>query len=512
MSRTGALISTADNQEGANSRIITPKDPFPVEDVTVEKTAFGELSVAELTPTIQIQFPYTINSEILKDLSNGGTASIDNSMLKLSTGASANQSAEVRTKESIQYHPGQGTLVRFTSLFTTGLAGSKQASGIGDSSNGLFFGYSGADFGILRRTGGVREMRVLTVSTASSTAEDITITLDGDVKADVTVTASGDISTTAHEIADADYSSVGRGWEARSDGDGTILFISYDSLPRAGTYTLSSATTAVGSFAQALIGAAPTDSWILQADWNQDKADGLGVLPNIDFTKGNVFEIKFQWLGFGPMYFHIENPENGAYIPVHTIQYANANVAPSMANPTLPLSLIAENTSNTSDIILRAGSIAAFVEGISKNTHFHRGVSVEYSAVGTTETPILTLHNKEIFHGKENKIRIKLILFVGSADGTKPSVMRIRKDTKLIAASYSDVDGNSSVVEFDSSATILSNGSDQLGLGLGKSESQTLDLEEKSYFLNPGELFTITQKATAGTVDGVVSVNWEELH
>ena len=59
-------------------------------------------------------------------------------MAHLSTGAAANSSAQILSKEPIKYNPGQGGLVRFTGIFTIGVANSTQLIGIGDSGDGYF--------------------------------------------------------------------------------------------------------------------------------------------------------------------------------------------------------------------------------------------------------------------------------------------------------------------------------------------------------------------------------------
>ena len=105
---------------------------------------------------------------------------------------------------------------------------------------------------------------------------------------------------------------------------------------------------------------------IEQSAWNVDTLDGSGKEKNpsaitLDPTKGNVFQIKYQWLGFGTIKFFIEHADDGLLHLVHTIAYANTNTTPSVDNPTLPLCLAAKNTSNTSDIVLRSGSLAGFV-------------------------------------------------------------------------------------------------------------------------------------------------------
>ena len=196
--------------------------------ITSPVTAFDEVSMAELTPVVQLQYPYAINSQLIETRLNGGTATIDSNRLKLSTGAAANRLAMSLSRKALKYNPGQGAMVRFTALFTTGVANSTQLIGIGDQNDGFFFGYNASTFGVLHRSGGASEMRLLTVTTGSSTAEDITITLDGDAATTVSVTNTADTTLTANEIAAHDYSGVGDGWTAHAMG-ATVRFMSYTS-------------------------------------------------------------------------------------------------------------------------------------------------------------------------------------------------------------------------------------------------------------------------------------------
>lgn len=480
-----------------------------VTDQTLDKTAFGELSTADLSPEVQIQFPYAINTELILVKDNNGTTSVENNMAKLSTGAQANSTAELNTFIPLKYHPGQGALVRFTAIFTTGVSGSTQLAGIGNTADGLFFGYNGTDFGILRKQGGAQEVRTLTVSTGSTTNEDVTITLDGDAKSDVAVTNNASIYTTANEIAAADYSAVGRGWDAHSPGDGTVVFKGYCSLVQNGAYSLT-ASTAVGSFAQTLAGVLPTDTWINQTGWNIDKANGSD-LPSLDQTKGNVYQIRYQWLGFGMVSFYIEHPDDGEFHLVHQIRYANENTIPSLDNPTLPLCLFSQNEANTSDVIVRSSSMGSYTEGMTDGGHVHHGIESIFTAVGTTETPVLTIHNKNIYQGKENRVRIKVIIITASVEGTKPSILRVKLNPTLEGASYTDIDASDSVINYDTSASSISGGDLQITRGFAKSDADDIDLGQNTFFVNPGEFMTLTLEATASTVDGVVSINWEEL-
>ncbi|GAG14204.1 unnamed protein product, partial [marine sediment metagenome] len=94
---------------------------------------------------------------------------------------------------------------------------------------------------------------------------------------------------------------------------------------------------------------------------------------------------------------------------------------------------------------------------------------------------------------------------------TKPSIVRIRQNGVLVGASYTDVDATNSVVESSSAGTAIAGGDVQFVFGMAKSDSLPLELSTATYFLNPGDFFTMSLQATNGTVDGVASFNWEEL-
>ena len=484
-----------------------------ITDSVAQKSAFGAQSVAELTPIFQGDFSYNINNKLWVNHSVKGAASVDTNRLKLSTGAAAQQSATIFSKKAIKYHPGQGGLARFTALFTTGVASSQQIIGLGDSGDGYFFGYNGVDFGILRRVGGTPEIRTLTVGTKSTTAEDITITLAGDAVADVTVSdaTATDATTTANEIAAHDYSDIGRGWGAHADGD-TVIFISFASISQTGTYTLSGATSAAGTFAQTLAGVAPTDNWTTQATWNKDKCDGTEHLPNMDWTKGNVFQIQYQWLGFGRITFSVEDPDDGEYNVVHTINYANANTVPSIYNPTLPLCAMVQNTSNTSDIVMYSSSMGGFVEGKTNGGYIHHSASGDLTGITTTELPILTIHNERVYQSKLNRSEIRLTFADIGVEHTKPMILRFRFNATLTGASFTSIDADDSVIAYDTAATAVSGGDVQLTMSLAKVDSRNMDLVNTSFYIAPGDSLTVTAEATSGTgAEASASVNWEEL-
>lgn len=477
-----------------------------------QKTAFSELLTAEITPVVQLQFPYNINPELVIARTVSGTVSQSNGQAIVGTGASANSLANIISRIPAKYEPGQGALLRFTAIYTSGVVGSTQWTGVGDIGDGLFFGYEGDTFGVMRRRGGGPEVRTLTVEAFSTDDEDITITLDGEAKNDVTVTSSSNATVTANDIAAEDYSQVGLGWDVEAVGD-TVIFFSYDGQPRSGTFTLSGASTASGSFARTLEGVVPTEIFMSQSSWNRDVADGTSVLASHDPTQGQVYQIRYQWLGQGSLEYHIENPATGRFVLVHQEEFAGTSTIPSILNPTLPLCVVAKNTTNTSDIVIKTSSMLGATEGRREQIGVRSGGDGTVSGVDGTEVPILSARNKTVYQGRVNREKVKIIAISAANDHNKPVQVNFYNNPILVDASYTDIDLLTSVMEIDSSASSFVSGSLLFSFVVGSDASETTLLNDPNQaILTPGNHFTATAKTLSGT-GAVVTVifNWVEL-
>lgn len=501
---------------GNTTATVTDHKSLQVTPPAEGKTAFGEVLMGQLTPVIELAYPYNLNPLIVTLRDNqSGSSSVVTSMAQLTTGAAANSSSCLKSNKNIQYQPGLGVRARFTAMFTTGVANSTQIIGIGDSGEGYFFGYNGTSFGVLRKYGGKPEVRTLTVTTASTTAEDITITLDGDAATTVTVTNSGNTTTTANEIADHDYSDVGRGWDAVAVGS-KVVFTSWDSSSRTGTYSMSSATTAVGTFAQTLAGASPTESWVAQASWNgEDIFDGNGLTGvTLDTTKLNVYQIDFQYLGAGLIRFYVEDPDDGELHLVHAIEYANANTRPSIDNPSLSFYACTENTSNTSAMVLSTASAGVFIDGMRTNEGIKRGIKGSLSLGATAaETPIVSFRLKEVFQSTINRAQLKINYVSASVEHSKPCAINFYGNPVLTDASFSDLSTGTSSIEVDTSATAFSGGSLLFTLFLGKTGNEVIDLKDDLNIgdFGVGNVITATLAPTSGnSAEGNVGFNITE--
>jgi len=417
--------------------------------------------------------------------------------------------------DGVRYSPGQGGLARLTALFpSTPAANSTQWAGIGDVSDGYFFGFDGTTFNVMRRQGGSPEFQTLTVTTGSSNAENITITLDGDADATVAVTNTADTTLTANEIAAHDYSAVGTGWSAHAMGP-TVTFISFDAATHAGAYTLAG-TSAVGAFAQAKGGSVPTETAVAQTSWNHDVMDGTGASTmTLDKTKGNVYQIRYQWLGFGRISFYIEDDTGvgGKFILVHEIHYANSATTPSVNNPTLPLCVSAANAANTSNMVVNSGSWGGFIEGRNANLGISNAVTFETASVPTSETPLFTIHNHSIFQSVFHRVQVvpKLLSAAIEAVAGKSAILRIRLGATLTGASFAAHDADTSVVFVDSSATAVSGGSLVFASSVTTGGNLLLDLTDYLDILRPPEFLTVTLEGQTVSVDAITGLTWKEL-
>jgi len=493
-----------------NNIIQTPYVALKSGGLSIE-TAFGELAVAEPTPRVNMQFPYNINDRIAKfEINNGATITQGDSMAILQSGTSANSSARLISRRVLHYNPGQGAEVRFTAIFTEGVAGSQQVIGVGDVGDGFFFGYDGADFGVCRRRAGNPHLATMTVTAAATGTGDITITLDGDAQT-VAVTSGDSAAVVAQKIAAVSFANIGTGWEVSVSGT-TVEFLSYDAAAHGGSYSVSGQGV-TATFVNAVTGVAPTEDWTPQASWNGfDTLDGAGISGvTLNPNKGNVYRIDYQWLGFGAIRFYIEEPATGSFVEVHRIAYANKNTVPSVYNPTFPLYVSAINQANTTNMTLKTASMVGMVQGKEVDLGERFGADASKGSV-TTEVAVLTIRVKEVYQSRINRTHIFPDLWSGGGEnaGNKALSFRLLYNATLGGTpSYSDVDTNTSVVEVDTSATTVTGGFEFLEvITVGGQGSQVVQLD-RGFHMAPGDTLTVTAVSSSSST-AITALGWVE--
>lgn len=398
-------------------------------------TAFGELSVAEPTPVIQISAQYGLTDEVMEIVNNSGTTYNGDSLFNVSSGTNPLGLASLNTAKQLAYKPGQGALARFTSLFTLGVPASLQAAGLINSEDAFAFGYFGADFGIIFSRDGRTEHQELTVTNASGN-ETATITID-DIAYSVPLTTGG-VNHNAQEIAASLTAQVANYLFTANNNVVSAMNL----LPSPdGTYAFSSAT-AVATWDQKQAGVEPTISLIPQTTWNRNTVSWL------DPTKGNVYAISIQYLGFGNIQFYVEDEITGKPILVHQLEYANKNVVPSVGNPTFRIGWLARNLGNTSDLVVSGASAAGFIEGKNVIDGLPRAVESVTTDIDTTQTNVITIRNRFHFGDKINRADIVPLLLSMGTEGNKGAFFRLVANAEFAGdINFDYVDEQNSVAE-----------------------------------------------------------------
>ncbi len=479
---------------------------------------FGAMHTENLTPIFQSDAVYGVNNgQQLATSAGSGAATASDSNFVCSTGTTIYSYGSIQSRKRLRYRAGQGIIGRFAGYFSTPAANSYQVIGFGHAEDGVYFGYKGTSFGILYNNRGVREVRTLTITTASSTSENITVTLNGTANT-IAVTNSGNIQRTVYEISRGTYT----GWDAYPVG-ATVVFVANSVGAASGTYSIT-ATTAVGTFAQTKAGAAVTELFVPQTEWNGDKMDGTGASGvTMDTTKGNVFEVGIQYLGYGTVVFKIEAASelnNPDFVTVHTLRLPNTRTATTFGNPSYPFTMSAYSAGSTTDLSVRVGSYAGFVEGM-KVLHGNRFTYFNsLTTVGATNFQALfTIMNTRYYGGRTNQSVINLLSVTGALKHTSPCIFYLIKNGTLVGnpnfQALSTI--SSSVWDTASTTVTYSSGEQVLWTGhLGDTgeidhhfAESPFNLEELT--LQPGEWVTLAAKSVTGTPSYVTgSINTRE--
>ena len=473
-----------------------------VEEVskTNPTTAFNELSVAENTPITQITAQYGILSDVLT-INLGGTTTTQDSKFVCSTGTGPNNVSAIVSSRQAQYKAGQGLLSRFTAIFTQGVVDSSQQAGFITSESAFGFGFDGADFGILHARDGVLENQELTVTSGATGNENATITVDG-VEYTVALTI-GSVEKNAYEIATSLSLQVpGYGFSST-----TNKVYALAQLPDfgAGAFLFSGATAAASWF-QVSSGTIADETWVKKADWN--------VNPDIDIdpTKGNVYQIQIQYLGFGAIRFFAENTITGILELVHIIRYANTSLVPSVPNPIFRVGWAARNKGNTSDIVVQGASAAAFLEGKISFDFIPSGICHTQLAVDTTRTNIITLKNRLTFNGVSNRAEIIPITLGLSSDTTKTAFFELVVNPEVATGDfleYNFFDEQLSLMEIATNKVEITGGDVIACFSVAGGNSLPVDMQTILKAQDPGTAVSITSRISGGSASQMdVSPVW----
>jgi len=236
----------------------------------------------------------------------------------------------------------------------------------------------------------------------------------------------------------------------------------------------------------------------------------------IDPTKLNVFDINFQYLGAGNLFFAIENPTTGRLEPVHMMQLAGAGSTPTFRNPTFNVGLIAKTEAaySGSALSMITSSLGGFIEG--KEAHFgvRHAAHTAVATNGTTEVVNMVLHNQWVFNSTRNKIEAFPDHLTLINDSTRAIIVEIFRnpDTQSAPATLAAVNATTSIMTYAAGSGVRTGGELLLTVAVSASDSKDLDIEHLGLKLRPGETWAIVATKKTGGTNGSVEVglSWLE--
>lgn len=485
--------------------------------------AFGELLTAGLTPRVQIDAIFGILSSDHETLTDGvsGSATASGSMFVCETGTSSGGYGVIRSRRLLRYRPGQGMRLRFTGLFTTGVANSQQFAGGFTATEAVGFGYSGTSFGVWRRDAGSAKIVRLTVTAAAAGAETITVTLNSVA---FTVATGGALATTALVAERIAENIVATGWTSTvspTSNGSTVTFIQGNPAVADGTYSLSSTGTVTGTFATIQAGVANVTTganvFIAQADWNLDVMDGSGGATNpsgilLDPTKLNIYEVVIPYLGAGAITYYVRLP-GGGHQEVHRIEWPNAQTTPNMKNPTLRLGWFAASLGSTTNLTVKGASASGFTEGDILPLRDPFGTSRNGFTAEATEYVAFVIRVGGTFGSTVNQREVVPIsLLVGTE--TSNRIVRVRlvlNPTLTGTVDWGYVDSATSCVEVATPTALTPSGGTTVGNSASATGSPTtLNLRDTGLRLQPGYTLAVCLQTASGSAVTTSAMNWNE--
>ena len=231
----------------------------------------------------------------------------------------------------------------------------------------------------------------------------------------------------------------------------------------------------------------------------------IALPEGFDISKGNVYDIQFQWRGVGNYRFMINLDE------VLVFDYLGKLDRLSMSNPSLPISV--ENISNDSNFILKTSCFDVTSEGGKTPKLFYDNVlNPTDRVVNQTGAPILSLQMKSTFKGNINTIDYRILKAIFTTDKKSEfSIYYTEDPTAITGASWIDDNNSAHIVDYSATALNISKckriAYRSYSSGGSFEISGFLDVLER--ILSAGEILIIFAQGNSATVRGSFDIGVE---
>jgi hypothetical protein len=275
------------------------------------------------------------------------------------------------------------------------------------------------------------------------------------------------------------------------------------------------------------------DTWTPQASWNIDPMNGsVGSSSGqiLDPTKLNVYQVKFQYLGGGNVFFYVLDSKTGRFDLVHVFRNANTTTQTNFRNPSMNMLWTTYNSvSSTAVCKVSGASCALFVEGVRVFLGPLQSEDGYLTATpNTTLTSALAIRNATTFNGIPNKAFLHLRSISVAINGGSTAtivILRIIKNYTSGPTTFTPVNGTtadngvtitngqactSSSVPAPTSYVTVVGGTQIFSTVVSATSLAVIDLTPYDISIFPGDTVSFAAFGTANTPLVGVSVVWNE--
>jgi hypothetical protein len=339
--------------------------------------------------------------------------------------------------------------------------------------------------------------------TVAGGSENVTVTIDG-TDYIVALSGLGSVQEDAFEIAESLALQVPN---YRFTSNNNQVVIQAVIPGPQGAFSYSSAGSSVGSMSQIVAGVIGVNDFTPQANWNRD------IMTDLDPAMGNVYQIQFQYLGFGAIDFFIEDSASGLFVLVHRVEFANNHTIPSVSNPTFRIGWLSSNSGATTSVRVQGSSAGAFIEGLVIRDTPPRSSNNEQLNVTTSLTNIQAIRNRISFGGKVNRAEIFPQLISAASQTNKAAFFKIILSPTFAApVIFSYIDKSNSITEIGNDAVGVSGGREIGSVTVTNTGSVILRFNEGQVTpIFPGTVLCLAAQMSSGAASDCQSTaTWQE--
>jgi hypothetical protein len=247
---------------------------------------------------------------------------------------------------------------------------------------------------------------------------------------------------------------------------------------------------------------------------------------NIDFSKVTMFKIEYSWYGAVGGHFLAYVPDattagEARWVRMHHLRASNQLTSPSLANPTLPITYIAQKATSGNECAIYKYGASYYIDGGDKGTITARSASnASDRPVTTSGTMLIGLRTKETINSIRNRMQVyPTRLGVGTSER---GVIKLIKNPTTVsgAPSFSSADTLSPVEFTTTSGVATISGGITVATFFVGAGGVDIDLApyfgyNKDYLSYPltavtGDTLYVFAESSSGTIQASASLTWEE--